>query len=145
MAILRHSVLSKKDVARVVRQLSTIYNVKPPRIKYVPLHGWAGEYESGEIRLATDHKTGRSPLTVIHEFAHYLVHIRDPENLLESHGPEFVAMLGHCYESAGAVPRDGFDVLCKDWKVKALPIKKKATPAQLKATVARTVKARSAK
>ena len=112
---------SRKDLALLLSKLSTAFAVPRPALRFVSTHKWSGLWTPGAISLSTDpRRTGCSPMTLVHEFAHHVMYEWEPRDLLEGHGPEFVGVYGDCLGMAGLIPWYGWQELCVQYKVRCL-------------------------
>jgi hypothetical protein len=109
----------RREIKAKVASWSRKYGVPVPAVVFAPLRGFYGTADADPDRLtfATDVKGGRSPLTVVHEFAHHVMWQRDPDSTFQSHGPEFVRVMGTVLDDAGIVPRAGWEEACDRYGV----------------------------
>jgi hypothetical protein len=143
MAISRYS---RRDHRRCLDALSESFGVSRPKLQWISNDNWSGLFYPGVIQLSTSpYRTGRSPQTLVHEFAHHVMYEWDPHDLLYPHGPEFVGVYGDCLSMAGLLPWHGWQQLCAQYGVLCLDtaqirtvsglrrlIKKRAAEAALK-------------
>lgn len=132
---------TRKDTALLLSTLCKEFGVPEPKLRFVPAPKWSGLWFPGGIHLSTDkRRSGRSPATLVHEFAHHVMAEWDPLDTLYPHGPEFVGIYGDCLAMAGLIPWNGWQDLCKQYGVECLDTATIRTVAGLK----RAVKKRAA-
>jgi hypothetical protein len=114
---------SRANHRSLLASLSKEFGLRQPTLAFVNARLWAGQYQRcheldwARISLSTNYKSGTSPITLIHEFAHHVVDSWDENCDLYPHGPEFVGVYGDCLAMAGLVPYEGWRALCQRFKV----------------------------
>jgi len=107
----------------LLKQLTKAFGVVPTPLYFQDDKTCAGKYDwwpetrESRITLSTHYAGSRSPLTLVHEFAHHVMACWDAEDRLHGHGPEWVGVYGDCLAVAGLVPYEGFRALCVRYKV----------------------------
>lgn len=120
---LNRSRLHRDEHATLVSMACSKFGVKSPRIRYEASPKWAGWYGADPhptVTLSTCYSGGLSAMTLLHELAHYLVHVADPHDYLEPHGPEFLGVYGDLMEATGFVVRGSWRLLTKEYGVKTM-------------------------
>lgn len=132
---------TRADHSLLLTQMSAKFEIEPPTLRWVSTVKYSGLWVDDRIELSTHaRKSGRSPMTLIHEFSHHVMAQWDDEDILEGHGPEFVGVYGDCLAMAGLIPWHGWQELCKQYGVKCLDTKAIRTISGLR----RTIKKRAA-
>jgi len=133
---------SRSHLFAVARSVCVLYEIPLPQIRFEAAKQWDGMYTTMpacRVTLSTARAGGLSPLTMLHELAHYVINLNDPTSRLPDHGPEFVGVYGHMVESAWLIPRGSWEPLCRQFGVRGLRLARR-TPASLQ----RLVKKRAA-
>jgi len=114
----------RSQLRKLLAQLSREFDLDPPILHFKRSTAWSGIYQLhrelgyAEIILSTSpDRSGLSPLTLVHEFAHHVIDSWAPSDKLQPHGAEFLGVYGDCCAMAGLVPYEGFRALCKQYKV----------------------------
>lgn len=145
---LSRSKFSRADHATLLKKMAQQFDIEAPTLRWVAHEKFSGLWIDHRIELSTNpHRSGRSPMTLIHEFSHHVMAQWDEEDVLEGHGPEFASVYGDCLAMAGLIPWHGWQELCKQYGVKCLDtrairtisglrrvIKKRAAEAALKSS-----------
>jgi hypothetical protein len=127
--------------AELLKMLSKAFGVDVPQLRYTRDTKYAGMYLAGKgISLSLAYESGTSPMTLVHEFTHHVMHHWDQDAWLEDHGPEFTGVYGDALGMAGLIPWNGWQDLCAQHKVKCLSTSQIRTVAGLR----RLVKKRAA-
>lgn len=114
-----NALLSRAAIGQAVEQYAAVFDVPPPTVQYRRMVHHDGEQRGRYITLSTHRsKLGRSPITLCHEFAHYLCTLCDPDDTWQPHGPEFVGIYALVLETAGVTPRTWIFQHAKEFKVK---------------------------
>lgn len=136
-----HATLERKTCRGVLEAWSKVFEVEPPVLVFVPLKH-AAEQQGRVIRLSTTKKDGRCPITVAHEFAHYLMAHYDRDDRLAQHGPEFVGVMMSVCEVGGVMPRPAMEWLAARREVEYLDTKHIRSPGGLSRMVKHRASAR---
>ena len=98
-----------------------LYRLKPPTVcvfldKGNKRCGWC---EGDKIYLNKGHD-GANIRTLLHELAHYIVietYADCEDDPIYDHGPEFAAVYGFLLDRFNVMPRECWDLLCKEYNV----------------------------
>lgn len=118
---LSRAIYTREHHADLLRMMSKAFGVPQPELRWSKTNDWSGMWHQGVITLSSrPNKSGRSPITLIHEFSHHVIAYWDEHEALHDHGPEFVGVYGDALGMAGLIPWHGWQHLCKQYKVKCL-------------------------
>lgn len=118
---LSRAIYVRKDHAELLQKMSKAFGVEQPILRWSKEAEWSGMWMGGVITLSSHpRKSGRSPITLIHEFAHHVIDQWDEHGVLHDHGPEFVGVYGDALGMAGLIPWHGWQHLCKQYGVKCI-------------------------
>lgn len=100
---------------RLVRMLCRLYAVPMLSVQSVTNPGYSGQFwhnaKMGICWLELHPSRGADLLTLAHEFAHYLTHLRSPR--ATDHGPTFLRHYMQVCESLRLIPSAGFRQACR--------------------------------
>lgn len=99
---------------RVLAGLCRVFNVPRIRVRSCKVPGAHGCYyvrDDGEPRIDLCPRSGSDMLTLAHEFAHYVTHMRCPR--ARDHGPTFLFHYMQVCDALRLVPAAGFRAACR--------------------------------
>jgi hypothetical protein len=134
------ALLGRKQLREALTAWSEAFGVPEPKLVFRPIDH-AGEQQDDVIRLSTRAVDGRNPVTLAHEFSHYLMGLYDPQGRLAFHGPEFVGVMMLVSHVGGIMPIAGSEWLAERMKVKYMDVKDVRSPVGLARKIKQRVEA----
>ena len=103
---------------RALAGLCRVFDVPKIRVRSCKVPGAHGCYyvhSDGEPRIELCPKSGSDMLTLAHEFAHYVTHVKRPK--AADHGPSFLLYYMQACDALRLVPPAGFRAACRKHKL----------------------------
>jgi hypothetical protein len=100
-----HARTPRSNLLDLLDDVGKYYQLTPPRLKVVKRlsGGSSGCYGQGVIELSRA-GSGTNPMVLLHETAHWLIDELFEDETIEDHGPEFVILLIHLFDTYQIIP-----------------------------------------